>query len=576
MRFFHTIFFKLFIILSLFSVFPLLIAEWITYNYISLSLYENINEKTLSMQEEKIKTLNSFINDLQRMELTIARNPVTSKILETNKMDDFPLHFKEFDTMLNSVSIIRPENVGITIVNDNGFVYNYNYPLNRDNSNFRKFDWVKEINLSQKFQLSSLHDRPYSYQNGNIHVFSYIKRLSSYDLKSGGLLIIDFNIDVLNKLFSDMTSNDNNGIIVVDDKSNLIYPFSEDIDFPINSLKSESISWLGSKYRLIHRYNEQAGWTIHSYYNESELYKPVYKIRNLSIAIILVSMIVCAIVSFIISFRFSSPIKQLHELMRRVSIGDFNHRFNSNRKDEIGELGLGFNLMIVKIKDLLNQVYSEQIQKRRAERMALQAQINPHFLYNTLEAINALARKNKENQISKMIVSLGKLLRFNIGTFEEIVTISEEVNYVKNYLELYKFRLQSKMHYSIQMDEKISSLYTVKWVLQPIVENAIMHGYEGVEKDRIIKISGGLKNNDVYLTVKDLGKGIEEAKLNQILRNLEIGYENEIKNKKSIGLFNVQSRIKLHYGDQYGIHIESTPNIGTSVTIKIPRRDSND
>lgn len=578
MKFLHSIFFKLFSAFLLLSLIPLIVAEWITYNSMSQTLYDELNQNTISIQDQMMKSLNSFTNDLQRMELAIINNPITSKILKVKEEKEFPKHFKEFDKMLKSVDIIRPENVGITIMNEYGYVYHYNYPLNQENKNFYNFPWIPDVKFLNKSYFSQLHERTYSYDNTQ-QVFTYIKRLSSYDLQSNGLLLIDFDLTILNDFFSNFPNNDESGIFIVNEHGNTIYPTdlmdkSNILETAVHSRsETETINYNGIDYRLIKKHHEETGWTIISYFNEFKLYNSVYKIRDITISTILICIIFCFIASLFISHQISQPIRNLKKLMVNFSGGNLNQQFREIRKDEIGQLGKGFNQMTIKIKELIDQIYLVQQKKRQAEMKALQSQINPHFLYNTLESINALARKKKETEISKMIVLLGRLLRFNIGTFEEFVTIKQELNYVKHYLEIYKLRSNNNIDFSISVDATILDFYIVKWVLQPIVENSILHGYKENERTGIIHVIGFMKDDNVYLVIKDQGNGMTKDTLESINRKLETDYNVE-KSNKSIGLHNVQSRIKLHYGPQFGIHIESISNVGTKVTVKLPRRTS--
>ncbi|MNI19376.1 putative sensor-like histidine kinase [compost metagenome] len=228
--------------------------------------------------------------------------------------------------------------------------------------------------------------------------------------------------------------------------------------------------------------------------------------------------------------------------------------------------------MVRRIRELIQLVYQEQNDKRKAEVAALQSQINPHFLYNTLESINSLARKNKQPEISKMIVLLGKLLRMSISTFDDLVTIDKELEYVRYYLEIHKFRQRRPIDYAIELDEEVRQLYTVKWILQPIIENAIIHGLDPKQHGGSIHITCWLDEEDVYIRIADKGVGVTSEQLSIMRYQLQHQAENLSKHQKKVGLYNVQSRIRLHFGENYGIHLDSICNEGMTVTVKIPRR----
>jgi two-component system, sensor histidine kinase YesM len=218
----------------------------------------------------------------------------------------------------------------------------------------------------------------------------------------------------------------------------------------------------------------------------------------------------------------------------------------------------------------MKSVSKEEKLKKAAEITALQLQINPHFLYNTLESINSLARIKKEYEISHLIVLLGRLLRLSISSFEEKIPINQEVMYIESYLEIQKVRMRDPLDYSILLDDGIKDCLTVKLILQPIVENAVIHGIDPLRSSGRIIIEGRLLEGFIIFTIKDNGKGIDPEQLEQIRDRLKNNAEDLSKYKNKIGLYNVQTRILLHYGDNYGISIDSKINRGTTVTIKIP------
>lgn len=200
--------------------------------------------------------------------------------------------------------------------------------------------------------------------------------------------------------------------------------------------------------------------------------------------------------------------------MKEVETGNFDVNFPSNVRDEVGRLGEGINHMLQRIRELVSLVYIEQNNKRRAELTALQSQINPHFLYNTLETINSLARKNNEREISRMIVLLGKLLRNSVSIVHDLIPISKELEHVRNYFEIHKHLIKEHISYEIDISPEIQKLFTIKWILQPIVENSIVHGSRNRPDGIHISISGNIINDKVFIKVKDNGVGMSKEELN--------------------------------------------------------------
>jgi len=570
MRFYHTLFVKLFVSFLLLSTIPLLLTGLVTYQNVANSLNLQLESEAESTLNGNFNKLSLYLNDLKRMGDSIAVSPIVSDFLKNNNEDAYYPFFPRMDETINSAHLIRPENVGITIVNEYGYVYYYGYSLNRNDDDFTSFDWLPDqSSYHEGTYVTAVHSRPYNHFVDDLPVFSFVRQLYSNDLRSKGQLIIDFKLDALNRLFTtdSSTKKSNDGLLqfyVQDQLGKLVYPN----DSLHNGMPNDL-----SKYQLVQQSDPSLGWTMSAYFLKKKWYEPVDKIRKTFLKITIMSSLICLLVSLLISTRFSKPIKQLRLLMKQVETGDFELQFKIQSKDEIGSLGIGFNHMVKKIKELITLVYREQNEKRRAEIAALQAQINPHFLYNTLETINSLARKSKEQQISKMIVLLGKLLRISISNFDEMVPISQELEYVKHYLAIHKLRLNKQIDYSIDVDERIYRLYTVKWIFQPIIENAIIHGLDRKSDGGSIHIVGWLEEDEVWFQIIDQGIGMPTERLIALQEALDNDYEQLSRNQRNIGLFNVQSRIKLHFGRTYGISIASVPYQGTTVTIKLPRRD---
>jgi two-component system sensor histidine kinase YesM len=254
--------------------------------------------------------------------------------------------------------------------------------------------------------------------------------------------------------------------------------------------------------------------------------------------------------------------------------------------DEIGRLGKSFNKMITKLDNLVNIVYASQlkekevelkllqaqIRKREIELNALQAQINPHFIYNTLESLRRMADLNGDHDLSKMVLILGKLLRYTVQIGDQVVNILDEMEYLKNYLTLQNLRFKNKFNLEIDIAPELTELKTIKLVFQPLIENSIYHGLEPKPGLGTIRITGRCHEEGTYFEVADNGVGIEGEQLEQINRRIQ--EPNMTGNHgKSIGLKNVNERIKLYYGDVYGIKISSEPGQGTVVRIELPSID---
>jgi two-component system, sensor histidine kinase YesM len=584
LRFIHSIYVKILLSFLMISIIPLSVASLVSYTKISNNMHDELNGKANMILNQNVKTLNFFMKDIERMEKMISTQSLISDFLTHNEKDQkYYQYFLKLDPFINSIETIRPENVGITIINDANLVYFYGYSMNQNNNNFQAFNWLPAPkNLLHSPIFTTLHKRDYANNESSEVVFSYIKKIWSKDLKSYGLLIIDFKLSVFQQLFSNISEQESLNLLLMDQNENIL--FSTDPlkyrDLRMNQLNvdrsNNSVKYQNTTYYYIPLKLPGTNWQIISFFEQKSLYSSLLEAKRIVIIIMAVTLLSCIIISLFISYKLANPIKRLLQLMKLVQEGDFKQKIHTNRKDEIGELGRGFNQMVIRISQLVKKLYFEQEEKKRTEIMALQAQINPHFLYNTLELINSLARKNEQYEISKLIALLGKLLRFSISTFEEFVRLDSEIGYAKSYLEINKIRFRNSFDYQIEICDDISNFLTIKWILQPIIENAIIHGINKNMDGSMIVLSCWTEGNDVYFNVTDNGVGMESAKCEELQANLEHHANLHTKNNKNIGLYNVQSRIRLTFGDQYGVKISSVLDKGTTVIVKIPRRENHD
>ena len=241
-------------------------------------------------------------------------------------------------------------------------------------------------------------------------------------------------------------------------------------------------------------------------------------------------------------------------------------------KDEVGELATSFNNMIEQINVLMEIREENQKQLRKAELETLQAQINPHFLYNTLDSISWMARLKRIDEVEEMIEALTMFFRIGLSRGKEIITLEDELQHIHSYLRIQQVRYRNKLSYTIDIPQTLHKYLVVKMTLQPLVENAIYHGIKEKRGKGMISITGAEDKDMLILKVKDTGKGMLPemvAKLNQSLQN---GEEMDASEKfHSYGVQNVQRRIQIRFGKQYGLYYESTYMEGTTVTIKLPK-----
>lgn len=284
------------------------------------------------------------------------------------------------------------------------------------------------------------------------------------------------------------------------------------------------------------------------------------------IAFILISVLIIFL-SYQIPRSITKPLQKLNEVTQQVSEGNLSVRSDVQTGDELGVLSDSFNTMIDKINELLEQVTTEQIRLRKAEFELLQSQINPHFLYNTLDAIIWLAESGEQKKVVSMVRSLSEFFRTSLNRGKDIISVKEELQHVRSYLEIQQVRYQDILNYDIQVPDELGQYLIPKITIQPLVENALYHGIKNKRGSGTIQIRGRKENNLLVIEIEDDGIGISKERLWQV----NDGIRKKVLTGKDIyGLYNVNERIRLNFGEAFGIDISSTYGEGTLVRILLP------
>ncbi|MBP5332348.1 MAG: sensor histidine kinase [Lachnospiraceae bacterium] len=286
-----------------------------------------------------------------------------------------------------------------------------------------------------------------------------------------------------------------------------------------------------------------------------------------SVAAVIVITVVLVVLSYYIPASITQPIEKLSEVTNRVANGDLTVRAQTDQGAEVKVLADSLNTMIDKINGLIGQVTTEQIQLRKAEFELLQAQINPHFLSNTLDAIVWLAEAGDNARVVDMVKNLSEFFRTSLNQGKDTITIREELRHVESYLKIQSVRYMDILQYDIDVPESLYDYTIPKITIQPLAENALYHGIKNKRGGGRISIHGENLENCFFLSVHDNGIGIEEQRLAEIKESLTSSHAPQ---GDIYGLYNVNERIRLRFGNEYGISIESVYGSGTTVTVKLP------
>lgn len=397
-----------------------------------------------------------------------------------------------------------------------------------------------------------------------------IKQKKGLTLEHLGYIIITIRMDSFIDSALNYLSN-NNFIITMDD--DFIYtghfmPYEVDRLLNMGMNQSYEIHPVGGEEFFVTQ--QKSDFSNITYYNMRP-FKDVVSTKQLITKLMIGYFILMLALTIFLSrksaYAISKPIEQLTKKMKQVQNGNFtpiNHKEEPYLKDEIGDLQQNFHIMLDKINDLIKENYTKQLLIKETEYKALQSQINPHFLYNTLDSINWLAKLNNQKKIAEMVEALGNMLRNIISKKAPLVTIKEELEIIEHYITIQKYRYGERLSFRLDYDQDIETSSIPKLTIQPLVENSIQHGLEEMISKCNIFVRIALKDELLHIVVLDNGPGMDDETINHI-------YDGKIKPKGSgIGLYNIKERIQLMFGEEYGVEVSSEKGKGTKVKIVLP------
>ena len=579
----------IFCAVSILVLSAVLVVTVVSLRYTNSSIYENSVMYTQTIIGQLNQNIDSYISYMDNIASLVAGSGDAYKYLYSESGID-ALSLKEynqcrqrlteqFKTILKGRSDIR--NIGI-VRRENGSSSLFNNGMSTRNQNL-KLDtqrWYADaVGKYDHYNLTSSHvqnvisgERPW--------VITLSRGIRNYtgEGDSDGVVFIDLNYSAISELCTQNSVGAKGYVFILDQNGNIVYhPQQQQL---YNELQTENISLIMNAktdvvtagkgddekiYDLSH--SETTGWTIVGCMNMSELLKNSRKARSIYVLVALGLIAIALVISSEIARNITFPIQKLRDSMKRVQKGDFSAaEIEVYSDNEIGSLTRSFNVMTHKIQDLMAQNIQEQEQKRKIELKALQSQINPHFLYNTLDSIIWMAEGKKNEEVVLMTASLARLLRQSISIENELVTIGQEIEYVRSYLTIQKMRYKDKLEFEINVDPRITHAQIIRLVLQPIVENAIYHGLKYKESKGMLKVHGYELGERIIIDITDDGVGMDEETLKHIYDKHKVNYHSN-----GVGVYNVQQRLVLYYGKEYGIIYHSEKGKGTTATVVIPK-----
>ncbi|WP_282940625.1 sensor histidine kinase [Paenibacillus sp. RC67] len=395
-----------------------------------------------------------------------------------------------------------------------------------------------------------------------------------------GLVKIDFRLDVFQNISENYRFAQIGNLMVLNENNELFYEQNnEHLNDQTKSLLLQSglpnengiVSSRipGASFLTIVDRSSFSGLKVISFIPVSSLHQETEQFRRFTLLTLIVCLAAACGAAIWFSYKLSRPLIEMKEKMHLVEKGKLKQQMTIHSQDEIGQLSSGFNRMSEEIDRLVNEVYVVRLKEKEAQLSVLLTQMNPHFLYNTLESINMMAIRREAFEISDMVSSLGQLLRHSIGTYSRLVLLEDEIASIASYVSIQQLRYGDHLNAVFQVDEALLPLYVPKLLLQPLVENAIYHGIDGIDRPGTIWISAARFEDELLLTVTDNGKGLTEDEIEALQQKISTpGPEEESTN--GLALRNMNQRLVLMFGEQYGLLIDGSPGQGVSITVSIP------
>lgn len=568
-----------------FSLFIILLISFVIFYQMAVSaLYRVATDSVEKTIQQINKDTYKVLSEATRIADNVSRDGEIQVQLRNPLPDSQQEMYKQrmnYNYNLNFKNQYTVDIDGIYVLGRNGAIFRSSKGTLRKQE-FREEEWFKQVIETGEELWLAPHPGSDIIQNLDYLTISVVypvkDRISSRIL---GVVVVDVRAESLNKI-------EDNGLVfegksyILDEDDKVIYSDQsndeEEIDAVNHAFHENQADHTGTADKIeiggkaclySSMYLSNNGWKTVGIISDRQVYAPFERLRMAIIFAILVFGIIAVIFAWKGADNVSEPIKKVRTTMKQVEKGDFNVQLKIASQDEVGELAQSFNHMIEKIKRLMAQEQESQEKLRYAELKALQSQINPHFLYNTLDSINWMVRMGRNDKVEEMIDALSTFFRISLSKGRHFISIREELIHVEKYIMIQKVRYERIMESEICVPEELFGYDIIKMTLQPLVENALYHGIKEKGEGGVIRITAEGQGDNIVFCVSDTGLGMSKEKLEKLQIMMEQGIDHD---PDAYGIINVQKRIHMYFGTEYGLRFESEPGSGTSVYVTIPKR----
>lgn len=537
----------------------------------ALTNVDRIKKRTEEVIRVSLDISYRLSNDARLKKLANKQYESVYDVVEAYR--DYP-DMREYLRLYKEISNIR-------LYTDNATLLN-NWELINASDDIKASEWYQNA-----LRHESLVSWRYIEDERDHHKYlSLVRNIELESLKKYGVLVLNVNTNMLNSILNQETFD----TMIVDDQDYIIAANRSDwndkkltdisLDKNIMTQKSgtfeATLNGIPSKVLIdeLKPVSSENGVRIISVFSIGSIVKEPNQIIRLALTVIVISIILAFLLIYGVSSLFSRRMLRLSRHINRVGLGDFDTTLQIDGKDEIGLLSRQFNSMVRSIHDLMEEVTQSNEQNRLLEQKQseirfkmLASQINPHFLFNALESIRMEAHMKGQTEIARVVRLLGKMMRNNLEVGNSKIPLKQELEMVRCYLDIQQFRYEERLRYEFIVDPDLDSLHVPPLIIQPLVENAVVHGLDNNAEGALVKVEIVRNGNEARFTITDNGIGITTERLSKVMSTLEDSEERE---GERIGLRNVHVRLKLTYGEPYGLSIHSLPGDGTAISFSIP------
>ncbi|QNK60261.1 sensor histidine kinase [Paenibacillus sp. PAMC21692] len=570
---------KLFSVYALMIIIPVIVVTMLGFQRYHENLTERVGEYGLNLTDQIGLNLDNYIRQIDRLSMTFYLDGIDGLTENKDPMHVYTEKIAVDKALRNMMLIIPFQDIeGIYWIRDKEVQYSqYGSGQQVNHDDFAADGWFDRVIAADGGGVIIPPYRPLTGNNEKgDYIFSYARSIVNVSTRNPhGILLIDVSMEFLHELLTETRMPSSPNLFIVDQNGEIIYHEDEDqmnqpFEPQLAGPYGRFVDYIHGEETMVQFVrSDTTGWSVVNTVPVKQLSDELRLMRNLLWTFTVVAVLLALSLSSVLTRWIIEPLKRMKRSMLRVELGDYDVRVQVKAQDEIGQLGRSFNMMVEQIHSLVNRELAMRIYKQQAEFKLLRSQVNPHFLFNTLESINMKAELNEDYEVADMVTKLGKLFRLSLQQNEELTSVSRELEYTRVYMQLQQIRFP-KMEFVIDFPEELLDAFTLPWMLQPLVENAIIHAIAPLGGVGKVTVLGRQEAGQLVIEVLDTGEGISERRLAEIRELLYDGtQENSHEREQHIGLQNVHRRIQAYWGKEYGLDIRKGDSGGTVVTLKM-------